>query len=129
MPFACLHIRNDLLTDFSTACLVVQKSDMLFPRQPDHHVETAFCSCVEHPDGRYGVCTDRIEPGFCDLTQIVFDAPEIVELGAGLVRAERPVGYSFDPELFFAVIQEFTAAHDTSALPSLLRSGLRRDRS
>ncbi len=85
----------------------VEKRDVLFPGDADHHQQAVLLRKVEQPRRRRRVYAHGVDPGARHLLEVSRGCVGL-ESAAGL-RAERPVGDALDDQLLLAEIQRLAA--------------------
>ena len=112
MAAAGAHARDDRLADLPLDRGIVEKRDMLRPRQPDEDLEPGFFRRVEQPERRDGKHPHRIDPGAAHQREVLFDHGELGELLAMAAGAEWAVGHALDEVLALAGKKEFAVDPD-----------------
>lgn len=87
---------------------VVEKRDVLRPRQPDHDVQPVPRSLVEHVRGWRRVGSDRVDAGGRHQAEVVSDPMGFWKLRTGVVGGKRAVGDPLHEEAAPIDLEEFT---------------------
>jgi len=124
--------RDGVVSDASSEPSVVEKRDVLWPREPDHHVETVSKGRVEQHRRRWRVGAHRIDTDGRHQRKVLLDALRRRELRSLAVRSERAVGHALDQDTTPADFQELpidvrAAAHFHRSTGRLVRRGVLRD--
>ncbi len=99
VPGACAHLRTHALLDRARAAAVVEKRDVLLPRQPDHHPQPVPLRRVQHSPRRRRVRADRVQPARAHVPEVpLHHSRGRVRLSIR-ARPERAVGDAADPQL------------------------------
>ena len=131
------HGRDGVVFDASSEPCVVEKWDVLRPRQTDHHPETVPKGLVEQPGRRRRVGAHRVDARGRHQRKILCDALYRGKLRSLAVWSERAVGHSFDQDTTPVDLQKLAVhvstagggawggtVHDRQAGPLIPRSAL-----
>ena len=105
-------LRGDLAPDGPLQRAVVEKRDVLRPRQPDHDAQPVARGRVEQLAARRRVGADRVDAERGHQAEVGGDLLQRRELVAVRVGRERPVGHAFDEEALVAGAQKLSVGHD-----------------
>src|SRR6266850_1478085 len=99
----------DTALQIADAAGVVQKGDVLFPGQADHHAQLVFQRDVEQPAGWHRVSADCINIAGSHQCEIAFNGLLVVVFAAVSFRFERTVSDATHIKLFVANKNEFSS--------------------
>src|SRR5262245_22012571 len=109
MTGACADCLADARTNIAGPLLVVQKCNVLFPREANHYVQVAFKCTIQKPDRRNGVSANSIDATTSHQPKVPLDLPAVMKFHAALIRTERAVGHTTNPKLVVAGIKKLSA--------------------
>ena len=88
----------DPVFDGTTSSPLIEESDVLFPRDSDHHIQPIFEGKVQQPARRHRVGTQRIDAVGGHLPEILRHSRRLGKLEPAVVGPESAVGDTFDPQ-------------------------------
>ena len=103
---------GDFAPDGALQRAVVEKRDVLRPRQPDHDAQPLPRGRVEQVAARRRIGADRIEAERGHLPEVGGHLMQRGELVTVRVGRKRPVGHAFDEETLVASAQKLAFGHD-----------------
>ena len=93
------HLLRHPAPDLGRQPRVVEKGDVLRPRDPGDHPQVLPRRLVEHRLGRRGVGADGVDAGLAHPREVAGDGGRVRVLAAVRVRRERPVRHALDQEV------------------------------
>ena len=108
MARAGAYAGADALFDVPTSRRVVEKGNMLLPRQAHHDAEPVPVRSVQQPARRHRVCADGIESICRHLSEIALDGFRIAVFFPVLIRTKSAVSYPSNPELGIVGVEKFS---------------------
>ncbi len=99
----------DRLDHLRANAAIVEKLDVLGPRNGDERAQTRLLQRVEKPARRHVINAQRVHSQFAHLRQILLHAPGRADVVAVRIGAERAVGDPLEEELALALKEEFRA--------------------
>ena len=123
------HLRGEVAADGALQRVVVEKCDVLRPRQPDHDAQAAAGRFVEQIGVRRRVGADRIDAEIRHQAKVPRHLRQRRKLIARRVGREGAVGHAFDQEARRIDAQKFPVGGDARAgdrrpVLARLRTGL-----
>ena len=114
------------IDDVARTAPLVEKRDVLFPRQADHHIQAVTMSGVEQPARRDGICAETVGSGGGNLGEIALNGFFVVIFRLAPAGTERPIRDPANIKFAAANIEEFSndarARNRSRQLPNRGRS-------
>ena len=103
---------DQLAADGALQRAVVEKRDVLRPRQPDRDAQPCLRGCVEQIASRSGVGADRVDAELRHLAEVGGHLADLVALRVG---RKRTVGDTFDEETLVPRLQELAVRREADS--------------
>jgi len=109
MACALAYPLADVLLDSIPSAALVEKRDVLFPAEADHHAQTMLERYIEQPSRRNCICPDGIRAHARNACEISGDCYGIVVKAAFRGGSKWPVRYAADEKLLITNKDELPA--------------------